>query len=798
MGYNSCLIETDVKDNDLSGLLSLLDKYQIDAWVSDRGFNANPDSEYRYSIYPITTSSFLRLEAEYADEKDVNAGDSKQSRYWYSARSDSYHTRVGRAKPDKNASNGNVWMATRRKDQEGFIYTDLRYRWPNRNGDYVRVGYELHLYQKNPPTYEGDYLWLKYRFQIANIKPDLNHNEPLLSFQCAGYELFPGRFARVATLVDMIDGKNKQDKIVFSYGDLLNTSTKDGYIEFELRVAYQDLIKANLLTSDLDNDPNTAPSPSLMKISSLSPIMYWYGNCDISLDYIEIRDQINHELHYESDMWQPGIVGRAKNVIQQGSGNVLGFYSFDEPFQGQFDSYSKVHNLLRQENISMFSATYDYQHRNIVVDPKQPQYYDHLSAFQEEVQPLIIAPDIYPITPEVKFNLETDSKNNDMFIQKVIDDKMLKIYHAGKKYTLADKNRRFYPIVQVFGRWAKGSEKDYWTSWVLPPYATQKALLLLPLCFGADGVLHYRFQSFQTADGYGDYVSLNASQKGKQYEIPVELPLTLDAIIDTNHKVSTYGKYIKQMQWLDSKTIMPTQSKAIQVMPSKTFINEAFVLNDDDAPYEGYVQCGYYLDESDNPSLMLVNRRGNYFSPLNLVNEANAPVSLYETCYPQASPQTIVIKLSKASVRRFGNYPGFFDPADSVVYSPKERVVSLAMDAGDGKLLQMIGTLPPSIDRKVKLPGKSILSGEIKLMKGAKLILSKHSDIVLLPGAKLIVSEQSSIVLDGKIELLGDSSIIMNGNSKSKSPVIKSSGNALIVDNQPPRKSFFKRLFGCK
>ncbi|PKN72447.1 MAG: hypothetical protein CVU50_07710 [Candidatus Cloacimonetes bacterium HGW-Cloacimonetes-3] len=799
MGYNSNIIETDIRDNDIAGLLELLDRYKIDAWVSDRGFSKDPENMFRYSISPLTTSSYLRFEAEYADESDVNKGDSKQSRYWYSARSDSYFTRVGKIAKNKDASNGNTWIASRDTDKAGCLFTDLRYRWPNRNGYYVRVGYELHSYQKNPPNYEGDYVWLKYRFKLSNPKPDLKPEDPLLSFQLAGFTLLLGNFDRVATPVDLIAGGKKQEEVFLTYGDLNKLSKKDDYIDYELRVAYKDLIDANLLTADLDDNPATTPSPSVMKISNLNPRVFWHANCDVELDYVEVRDQISYELQYEKDTCEAGVMKRAKMIKDQSPGNLSGFYSFDEPFQGQFDSFNKVQDMLLKENLSMFSATYDYQHTNITIDAQNKQYYSHMEAFQEEAKPKIFAPDIYPITPKMKFNPSKDAQQDERFIQKVIDDKLLKVYQMGKTYTMQDTTRKFYPIVQVFGRWAKGieNEKDYWALWILPPYATQKALLYLPLCYGADGIFHYRFQAFQTKDGYGDYVGLAAAQQGNSYAAPVATQPTMDAIIDTNPKVFTYGKLIKKMRWLGSDTIMSKVSKAIAA-PRQSMIKEAYVQEDTGALYDGYIQTGYYLDDSDNPYLMLVNRRGNYFVPGKQLEEVNVHSSQYDTYFPQAASQTIVFELDKQTVDRYGSFPGFYDPADSVLYHSSNGIINLEIEAGEGKLLQMMGTLPETFKGKAMLPGKTVLSGKIELQKGSKLILSENSNLVLLPGTQLIIPDKSSIVLDGKIELMGDAMLIVNGKWKTKSPEITSAENAQFITNTPPHRGFFKRLFGCK
>jgi hypothetical protein len=798
MGYNSNIIETDHRDKDLAGLMELMDKYHVDAWVSDRAYVNDPESIYRYGIYPITTSSCLRFEAEYADESDVNKGDSKQSRFWYAARTDSQFKRVGKSAANQNASNGNAWIATQAADKAGYLFTDLRYRWPNRNGYYVRVGYEIHSYQKNPPNFEGDYVWLKYRFKLSNLKPDLKPEEPLLSFKLAGYTLLLGDFSRVATPINLIAGGKKQEEVILSYGDLNRLGKKDDYLDYELRVSYKDLIDANLLTADLDDNPGTAPSQTIMKVSNINPRIFWHANCDVELDYVEIRDQINYELQYDKETSEAGIMNRVKKIKEQSPGNLSGFYSFDEPFQGQFDSFNKVQDMLLKEDISMFSATYDYQFTNITIDANNKQYYSHMEAFQDEAKPKIFAPDIYPVTPKMKFNPTTETQKDKQFIQNTIDEKLLKVYQMGKTYTMQDPTRKFYPIVQVFGKWAKGKEKepDFWTLWILPPYATQKALLYLPLCYGADGVIHYRFQSFQTEGGYGECVGLAATQQGNSYTTPVPTQPTMDAILDTNPKVFTYGKLIKKMKWIGSDTIMTKDNRTSA--RQQTLVREAYVTEDAAALYDGYVQCGYYLDENDTPNLMLVNRRGNYFVPATQLDEVNVNVSQYDTYFPQAASQTVVIGLDKKTAEKYGSYPGFYDPADSVVYYPSNGKVSLEIEAGEGKLLQMTGTLPPMVKGTAKLPGNSVLSGKVELQKGSKLILSENSKLVLLPGTQLIVPDKSSIVLDGKIELLGDATIVVNGKLKTKSPEIKSASSAQVITNAPPRRGFFKRLFGCK
>ncbi|MCK9310379.1 MAG: hypothetical protein M0P99_08910, partial [Candidatus Cloacimonetes bacterium] len=750
-------------------------------------------SEYRYAVIPLTTANYSRLEAEYVDEKDVNPGDGTNSNFCYAARNDENMVRSGKAIPNSKASNGYTWKVSKDKDKAGYAFTDLRYRWPNRNGAYLRFGNDYNVYQINPPNFEGSYFWFTYRFKISKLKRDLKPEDPLLRFQTVGFELLPGSYAREATALKAMREDNKVDDVIFSLNDLNKLADKDGFIDFNIKISYKDLVDAKLLTHFIGSERSFVQ----MKLININPRVYWYGNCDVELDYIDISDQMNHELRFERDRYAPNIVNHVKTIINQAPGNISGFYTFDEPLQGQFDSYSSIQDILAKEDIPVLTAVFDHQYGNITIDKQTPTYYNHVDAFLESTKPQIFSPDIYPLTAEVKFNPTNGKQADDMFIQKVWDDKLLSVYRKGKTYAMEKEGRQFIPIVQAFGRWAKGGDKDYWINWIMPPYATQKSLLYLPLCYGADGVIHYRLQSYQTEDGYGDYVGLISYMNNGKYDFPVVLEPTMSAIMDTNPKVYTYGKLIKQLEWLDSNTIMGKDARSIPP-PVESYLAGASVREDSKSLYSGYVQSGYYLDKDNTPYLMLVNRRGNYFASTTEKDEKFIPALQFKERFPQAAPQIVDLLIAKQASKTFGSNAAYFDPADSVLYQTTNGVCSVEMEAGEGKLLKMVSTLPQHVKGKQKLLGESVLSGNIELEKGSNLVFGKHSNVVLLPGTQLVIPENSSVTLGGKIVLLGDAAIVIDGQVKDKSPQIMKAPTAKYIVNSKPRKGFFKRLFGCK
>jgi len=785
MGYNSNIMETDLQDPDLPGLLEIQDNFGIDAWVTDRGFEADPSSSQRYAITPLATSSYQRFEAEYYDEREVKPGDGRDSRFWYSSRSDKYITRVGKAEREPEASNGFVWKASRKDHPAGYAMGDLRYRWPNINGAYVRLGYEFHHYQMNPPDYEGEYLWITYRFRISNPAPAVRAGDPLVRFELAGYELADGSFSSQATVLRADSEKGFQSRTDFSLQDYQRTKSADGYATYVLKVPYKELVDANLLRR---------PNHLRMVMNNFNPRLWWYGNCDIELDYVQIQDQMSYELMNADAQTKQKIIDRAHEVIEQGRGNVSGFYAYDEPFQGQYRSFGFLNDLLAEEDLRIMTASYDFQSSNIVIDKDKNIFYDHLDAFLKEAQPLVYAPDIYPVKPRDSFVPGVKGRE---FLQDVLNYKLLPVYEKGLQYRLEDPRRRFYPIVQAFGRWAKGNP-DHWTSWVMPPYATQKMLMYLPLVYQADGVFHYRLQSYQTGDGYGDYVGLNSQlQSSGSYSPPSVAPNTMDAILHSNPKVFEYGRIIRDLTWVDAATIMTKGDKKNSI-PESSLITSMHVLNQPEAPYSGYIQCGFYLDEEENPYLMLVNRRGNYFEPSDIGVEEHVPPQRFEEHFPQADPQTLIVTFGKEARRRYGEYIGFWDPWDDSISYFGKLSGAIEIPAGEARLLKLVKTTPPILKGKNTFKGERSIRGEVILDKNAKLTLHKNSKLTLEPGSRLIVPRGASITLSGEIDLKGDAELILLGYVREKKLSIIAGKDARIVDDPQPTRNIFKRLFGIK
>ncbi|MFA5281750.1 MAG: hypothetical protein WC368_03435 [Candidatus Cloacimonadaceae bacterium] len=779
MGYNSNVIETNKNDKDLEGLLATLDKYGIDAWITDRGYSDDLADDGHYAITPLATSSYQRFEAEYLDEKDLHPGDGKDQRFWYASRNDNIITRTGAVATDSKASNGYVWRSVRGKDKAGYAMGDLRYRWPNINGYYVRFGHPFHVYQKSPPAFADDYFWITYRFKLSDIAPDAKPDTELLRFEVLGFELEGTGFAAKATPLMARSPKGSAQKISYTVADHERSRDKDGFVDFVVKIPYKDLIDANLLKE---------LNATLMVLDNLNARMYWQGNCNLELDYVEIEDQLSRELRTMDSSYRERIVRRARELISKGKGNVNGLYAFDEPFQGQFNSYRLLMDIMAEADIEIISATYDYQHMNIVVDKENDIRYNHLLGFLSEVKPRNFAPDIYPLIPGYSFSPGVKGRD---FIQDVLDRNMLQVYEAGVRYCEEDSERKFYPIVQAFGRWAKGNP-DYWIKWILPPYATQKALLYLPLVYQPDGVLHYRVQSFQAEDGSGDYVGIAARMKNGKYMPPVPDMHTMDAIKHSNPKVHLYGSILKDKEWLDAGTIMTEQNKT-KAIPKSIPIKAMYVKDQAGVPYSGYIQCGYYVDEDKTPYLMLVNRRGDYFKAGDGLNEDLVPPEEYDRYYTQADPQMLNITLDR-NIKGYTEHIGLLDPFDNMLYHIQDGICSIEIPAGEAKLLKLVNTLPAKVEGLLTVKGETVVADDVSLQKYAKLKMSKDATVTLLPGARLIAPENTYVVLAGNMDLQGDSELVILGNLKEKNVSIKQDDEARVLKQPQAKKSFLKRL----
>jgi len=257
------------------------------------------------------------------------------------------------------------------------------------------------------------------------------------------------------------------------------------------------------------------------------------------------------------------------------------------------------------------------------------------------MDPNVVLPDMYPIKPWI--SLDFNDANS---IQNTIDDKVLKQYKNTKHFCLNSiPYKPFIPIVQAFGKWMGNK----WSSWILPPFETQKCLRYLPLCYAADGIMDYRiiykFSGNIANNPAGDYCAILVDQDNG---LIIDSNITRNAIIGTNQKIGFYGPFIKEkLIWNDaSRLLVGSEPDGLSPETSMSSMGIGSLQVDDPHDggyYSGYIQCGFFTDNCnlENPFFMLVNRRANYFnSGEEGYSISNCPPSAYTSHYQSASPQS--------------------------------------------------------------------------------------------------------------------------------------------------------------
>ncbi|MBP7204896.1 MAG: hypothetical protein KBA54_00095 [Candidatus Cloacimonetes bacterium] len=687
LGYNASLMNTNSADKELPRLLSLMDEFGLDSILLDFGWDPSLDNEQRFATYPLSISNYMKFEAEFSSEEEVKKGDGVDSQFWYAARNMPQQPRAGRPVEIPEMSYGWGWEATSRVDKEGYLFTDLRYRWPNPNGAYVRFGDEFTLNRANPSSLQDESVWVNYRFKINSVVVGLLPDQPLLRFYVAGFELSGDGFSQQAKIVSHLNKDSKNPETIYRAQDHANSPSPDGFMDIQLKIPYAELIAAKLLTADTDLDPGTPDSRNRLRLINFNPRVYWYGNCDVQLDYVEVEDQAHHDLRTNHDWWAERIVGRMRRVISQASGNLRAFYTWDEPQLGQFDSFRLLQDMAAKAGTKLMTAVFDYQRNRYALEPNKGVRYDHVDAFLKLANPRIISPDIYPITPEIGWN--TDGSAGNSFIQNVLDDKMLRVYRNCKLYRNKEQGREFLPIVQVLGNWMNKGGTDQWVSWIQPPTATQKALLYLPLCYGPDGIIHYSLRKVQSPEGYGHRVISYSRQGSPNYPYPERDPIAWPAVESSNSRVKQYGSLIRDLTWLEAESvgIKKFRGKAWHKTAQLSYIRVKQSRNGD---YEGYVQCGYYQDNAGNPWFMVVNRRGNYFRPGAISNPSQVPAEQFGSYFPEAEPQTLVFKFDSKAVRKYGRKLALHDPVENILYVGNKGLIEISIPAGEGRLLRLV------------------------------------------------------------------------------------------------------------
>ncbi len=672
LGFNINIMETTNSETDLSSLLQALKSAKIDAVLTDKQWSNDPESPLRFSVVALATSNYYRFEAEFTDERAVKEGDNLEPRFWYG--NSQATERTGRVVQDPKASYEHAWQVKRAKDNPGWAYTDVNWRWPDRKGNLLKLYGVISLHKRHLDyKSDTDSLYLTYRVKIENIDPVLEADAPLLSLQLYAHLEGEYAFGQKTIATKSAKGK-KEERSIFSLNDFKALGSPEGYIDLPFTISYNDLRDSKIMTDDLDNNPDTSSHWWWYIIRHFAPGLYWYGNCDLSLDYIDIEDEFHRDLRENYTFYKKGINDRIRAHRALAGGEVIRYtYSKDEPSLTQLSSFNLIQGMVEEDNPPLCSATYDIRHRVFQMD-EYDNWWSLPDLTREIAEPKIMMPDIYPIKPGIKY----DPAGGEEFYQNVLDHRLLNEYRKSKNYVLEDRERKFYPVVQVFGHWSGSS----WWSWILPPQATQKALLFLPFCYGAQGLYQYQLQGFiDSANQAGYYAPLTAIDLGVNRKVDY----IYDVVKETNPRLLSFGAELLDWAWLGATTAM-THSNFPSLDYAGSGISKLRVIEACNGSYEGYIETGLYAKDSGEYAIFAVNRRSNEFHPSSKYSSPDyVSIENYPEAYSEFKPQTLSV-----SFNRELKYPALFDVETGKLYKARRRRVKIKIPAGEAKLLKVV------------------------------------------------------------------------------------------------------------
>jgi hypothetical protein len=269
---------------------------------------------------------------------------------------------------------------------------------------------------------------------------------------------------------------------------------------------------------------------------------------------------------------------------------------------------------------------------------------------------------------------------------------------------------------------------------------------------------------------------------GKQFKVtPTSIYNPIKA---ANAKIKVYGPLLKSSasKWLGTECLKVGQDPQGLNLNS-LFLSSLQIINPQNGKYQGYVQCGAFADSTGNPEFMLVNRRTNYLKAC--ANPLYTDNAKLDNCFAAFKAQKVSFVPNPEAESVTGTFSGLYDPYDKVIYIQKDKSIDVPIAAGEGKLLQMVGTLPNEVKSNALISGKGYLKSDITISHNAQVSFAPNSTVTILPNAKIIIKRGSVLALEGKL-ITGTNTSIVN------------QGGVLWVNGSPYSAFKFNKIINLK
>lgn len=680
-GYNTVLYSMShgsALDGRLEAALRALKKYELKSIIDDWGYRTNSS----IGVTAMAYGNYLKLEAEY--HYDANAKTYVEEKFAHDNADRHGHYLVFRHDVGKRSqykpelySNGYAWICDAAAgDKAGVAFSDPIFRWKAENASWPKnLGSEFKFY---PRADRENRLYVRIAMMWEDMPKD----------------------AKIAEVKLRVLKKASEDE-----------KDPNPYLELPLTPVQPELYDTVIMNKDYSSilkDPETGAYifefyTSLFNLSSdiytiaydgnyfnhISPTLHWYGAGRLAIDYIELEDELYRAFTVEDHPMVKALDKRLRDIAKLPySESITHLYGKDEPLQGQFAVFNKLEKHLQSRSRRLITAT-NILHANLQKAGGLPGY-SHYELFLEQADPNIVMLDAFALQEWgagpgtlIRWNEDLDHR---LFIQNKLDNMVLNHYLTLTrlvKHSPKHKDTELFFVPQIFGEKVVPRDSREWL-YFMPPLSMMKCLQLLPLCYAADGILDFaitsnREQNFpHRTDEAFNRITPIAHEENYHNPRTMEDESFLQNLAEANAKIKVYGPIIRKLNWQNAYCI---DGLGKNQKPGSKIIKNMKVQSKEKTHYQGYVQCGEYLNDDDLPSIMLVNRRAIFKK-----GEPSLADWKVERDFENAPEQTVIITLKPDGDQAFGLY----DPYLKNLYVSNNMVFEVNLAAGDGALLQVV------------------------------------------------------------------------------------------------------------
>jgi hypothetical protein len=609
-----------------------------------------------------------------------------------------------------------------------------------------------------------------------------------------------------------INGKTELESPYQSYHNLRFKLNRNTIVDsFVAQTTNDRMINITVNSQNIPNDTWELVTYRSEADLLLFPTIYYPGEKSLGVDYIRIVDE------------------KAKNMesyVTQNSylfQNYSDFAGKDEPWPTQYIAHQKIQAYLRP-NKELFQSLTTF--RSVKTWINEGNIFLENNIFAREADPNNVIAQFYQLGYIDYWNIIPSQPNISptqtyQYLQTKLS--LFNRYFKESRQFINTlnvqnfhgiNNRKFYPIIQAYGQYAKNSANALcWQGTLKPPKSMQKVLAYLPLCYDADGLFYFDFTSMQ--DFYSNNPGENAGQYGLEGQLNKHNPIdpmyetsgdnlylseSYESVKEANAKILKFAQILKPLNW-DGEQVKTLQRDPVSINSMNPAFSQ-FTLsaydntglnnhNNYHEGYEGFVECAPYYDNYLT-YFFLVNRRSEFALPstsdnsnkLNRIGSlySNIAVPNIDESFITADPQVVKIQGNNAD----------YGLVDLLTYETYNFDQEIPIDAGDAKLIRTYKRVNSVISSNTII-NNTFINHNVTVNSGATLTLCGNNriygnlTITVNQGGKLILFQNSENILTqgAKIDVYGELEInnskINNDNKRWNGIFIKS--NALLTIN---------------